>query len=168
MHKSVIIGSLGRAFGVQGWLHVNSFTDPKENILKLIPWQINRNGIWQSLTIETSRHQGNDIVVKLADCSDRDIASTYTNCQIAIPRKQLPTLTKNEYYWTDLEGLKVINHENLELGIVESLFATPANDIMIVKTDMSKKQHLIPFIKNVIREVDLENRAIYIAWDKDF
>lgn len=164
MPKKVAIGKFGKSFGVRGWIKVHSFITPKEDILRL-PWQIEKNHQWQEISIAASKVQHQNIVVKLANIDDIDTIKLYTNLSIFIDRALLPKLAKNEYYWDDLIGLKVINQANIELGIIDHLLETGSNDVLVVK---GLKEHLIPYLKNVILKVDLEQRIIIVDWDEDF
>lgn len=167
--KLVIIGDFGRPYGVKGWLHLNSYTRPKENIQKLLPWQVKKQGHLLSITPESFQRHSDNLIVKLPNCNDRDIAALFTNCEIAVARSQLPPPAKNEYYWTDLEGLTVINRDNITLGKVEYLYSNGANDIMVVQSiaqDKDKKQaHLVPYIDQVIDSVNLEEQIIRVDWE---
>lgn len=81
-------------------------------------------------------------------------------------RDQLPALSAGEYYWTDLQGLRVLTVDGVELGTVDHLFATGANDVLVVK---GERQRLIPFVKNqVVREIELEQGLVRVDWDADF
>jgi len=83
-----------------------------------------------------------------------------------VRRSQLPPPGPGEYYWTDLEGLRVVTVGGIELGTVASLFATGANDVIVVR---GERERLIPFIRpEVIVEIDLENRCLRVDWDPDF
>ena len=85
---------------------------------------------------------------------------------IAICRNQLPTADTGEYYWADLVGLRVRTVEGVELGTVDHLMETGANDVLVVRGD---RERLIPFVRGpVIREVDLEHGCIEVDWDPQF
>ena len=85
---------------------------------------------------------------------------------IAIYREQLPSLPEDEYYWSDLIGLTVINQENIILGQIEYLLETGANDVMVVT---GKGERLIPLVfKEIVLEVNLAQRWLRVAWDVDF
>jgi 16S rRNA processing protein RimM len=169
--KKITIGNFGKPFGILGWIHVYSYTSPPENIKKLHPWLIKKNDTWQVLEIEAVNAHGKGFIAKIQNCSTPELAKTYTGIEITVDREQLPKPKKNEYYWSDLEGCAVINTQGIELGQVAYLFATGANDVIAVKKESNTgkiTKHLIPFIKTVILQIDLEKRSITVDWDEDF
>jgi len=166
MSKKILIGKFGRPFGVIGWLKINSFTNPIANILNFNHWFIQLNHEWRELYVESIKTHGKGIVAKLQNCDNPETAKSYTNIDIYIEKNLLPTLAKNEYYWTDLEGLKVVNTKNIEFGIVDHLIATGANDVIIVKN--KDQERLIPYLKHVVISVDIKNKIITVDWDEDF
>jgi 16S rRNA processing protein RimM len=163
--EKIIIGRIGAPFGILGWLKINSFSEPKDKILEYQPWYLEENSGWQELTIEAGKWHSNQIIAKLPGCDDRTTAQSYTNKNILIDASLLPPTKKNEYYWRDLEGLEVINKDNENLGVVDRVLATGANDVLAVKGD---RMRLIPYIKDVILKVDLPKKRITVDWDKDF
>jgi 16S rRNA processing protein RimM len=71
-----------------------------------------------------------------------------------------------EFYWTDLEGLRVVTSRGEELGVVDHLIATGSNDVMVVRGD---RERLIPFLLGqVVRDVALNEGVIVVDWDADF
>ena len=163
MTKKIVIARFGKTHGVKGGLKVISFNEPQENVIDFSPWLINKHGEWQALSIENSRIVNNGVLVKLKGVDDCDVAKDYTNVDINVERDQLPLLSGKQYYWTDLEGLKVVDNFDKELGIVDHLFATGANDILVVK--QGNKKLLVPYIKDVIIKVDLENKIIKVDYE---
>jgi 16S rRNA processing protein RimM len=88
------------------------------------------------------------------------------DCDIAVQREQLPALESGEYYWTDLQGLRVVNLEGVELGVVSHLFETGANDVLVVR---GERERLIPYTTGeAIQEVDLDHGQITVDWDPEF
>lgn len=164
--SKVIVGRVGTAFGVKGWLKIHSFTEPSENILKYNPWMLKQRGIWQAIEVAETAEQGTQLVIRFKNCFDRDVAQLYTNAEIAVEREQLPKLADNEYYWTDLEGLKVTNKAGVILGTIEYILATGSNDVLVVKGD---KQYLIPFLLDqFVLNIDLANKNMLVDWDPEF
>jgi 16S rRNA processing protein RimM len=164
--KLITIGRIGSPHGVKGWVKVYSFTEPADNILDYQPWQFLKNGRSHTIKVIDCRKQNKALIVQLENCHDRDLASTYTGTEIVVEREQLPTLSTNQYYWSDLEGLTVSTKTGQQLGVVESVFATGANDVLVV---VGAKRHLIPFLlKQVILNVDLASKTMQVDWDPDF
>lgn len=164
--EMVILGAVSAPFGVKGWVKVNSHAEPKENILNYSPWYLFRNGQWQVCELLASQGRANDLIVHLANCEDRDQALELVGCEIAVARSQLPGLKPGEYYWTDLEGLRVENLEGVDLGRIAYLFETGANDVIVTLGD---RERLIPYLMGqVIKEIDLEAGLMRVDWDADF
>jgi len=122
---------------------------------------------WQRFELVKAEVRGNGLVAKLQGVDDRDRALALKGIEIGIPRSELPALRESaqEYYWTDLEGCKVINQDGIEFGIVDSLMETGANDVLVVKNG---RERLIPYIDDVIESVDLDSKCIRVNWDEDF
>jgi len=164
MQKKVIIGRLGSTYGVRGWIKVHSYTEPPENIFNY-EWYIKHQDQWQLTTIEAKKSHGKGYIVKLEGCEDPNDAKTYTNDYIAIDQTQLPKLNTGEFYWAELTGLHVVNTDGVELGVVDHLIATGANDVLVVKND---KKRLLPFTNDVVKEISLVEKKIIVEWDEDF
>lgn len=161
--KIIIVGKIGRPHGVHGWLKLNSYTDIPEDIFNYPDWLIEQNGSWVPIKLAEYEIQLNKFLIKLPNCNSPEEASRYTNLHIAVAREALPSLPEDEYYWTDLEGLTVIDHQGVELGKVEHLLSTGANDILVVK---GEKEILIPYIKDVVLAVDLKEQTIKVNWEE--
>lgn len=152
---------------MQGWVKLYSDTQPKENILTYQPLYLMQNGQWVEWQLERGRPQGKTVVAKFSGCNDRESARALIGLDIAVKRSQLSqSMESGEYYWTDLEGLTVINREGIILGQVDYLFETGSNDVLVVK---GERERMIPYIwQQVVLEVDLLKGQIIVDWDVDF
>ncbi len=165
-HERVILGKIAGVYGVRGWVKVFSETKPKENIFSYKPWQINLNGQWQSVKVIEGRPQGKGLVAHLESYDDRELARQLVGAEIAVDKTQLPAAAEDEYYWADLVGLKVVTLSGVELGQVDHLFETGANDVLVVT---GERERLIPFVQgNYIHKVDLDAGVIRVDWDPEF
>lgn len=159
--SNVVIGTINGLYGVKGWVKVYSYTDPRENILNYTPWLING----QPIDLEDGKPQGKGIIAKLKGIDDRDQAIMLLQSDICV--SQLPVLSKDEYYWSDLIGLRVINEEGIDFGCISQLFETGANDVIVVKNQ--KLERLIPFVwEEIVEHIDLEKREMHVRWPADF
>lgn len=159
----IVVGKLGSAYGIKGWLKVQSFTDPITNIETYSPWYLKNGDQWEPIEVQESREHGKTIVAKLSGLNTPEQARLLTGKEIAIKRSQLPSLAKNEYYWSDLEGLTVINQHNQVLGKIAYLIETGANDVLVVKGD---KEFAIPYLQgDVIKNIDLASKIMHVDWE---
>ena len=162
--KKIYLGKITGAHGIKGWLKIRSFSSPLENILKYPQWIINNQGEEDFYSIEQGRKQNNKIVVKLEKIDDRNTAESLINSKIQILRSDLPKLSNENYYWSDLVGLSVLNSEDKVIGKIESLIETGANDVMVVNTSKDERI-LIPFVMHeIIKEVNVDLNYIKIDW----
>lgn len=164
--KPVILGEISGIYGVKGWVKVYSHTKPLDNICEYNPWLIRIGDAWKAFQVVDAKRHGKGIIALLEGYHDRDRARELIGAEIATTRDQLPALAKDEYYWTDLVGLRVVHIDGTDIGEVDHLFATGANDVIVVK---GEEERLIPFIQgDVIRRIDLEAGVIEVDWPLDF
>lgn len=162
----ITIGRFGRPHGVHGLLSVHSFTDPQTAIIDYLPWTVKTAKQRLNLGIKPVRVNDRLILVSIEGISDRDQASLYTNTEIEIPRSILPAPGEGEYYWHDLVGMRVINRDKEELGVVTEVIATGSNDVLVVE---GEKRHLIPWLPDLfVDSTDRGENLIVVDWDKDF
>jgi 16S rRNA processing protein RimM len=165
--RLLIVGKFVGLYGVQGWVKLESYTEPRLKIFSYRPWLVSLTGGDIEIDDVQGREQGKGLVGKLAGYNDRDTAATLIGASIRIPRSALPKSAQGEYYWTDLEGLTVVTNDGIPLGSVSHLFSTGANDVMVAKD--ATRERLIPFVLGqFIEAVDLENSRITVNWDPDF
>lgn len=162
----VVVGQIGKPYGVQGWMKVHSFTEPYTNLLDYEPWFIEQRGQWHELTGIKVQEHGNAILLHIEGCDSPEDARRYTNAKIAVVRELFSALDDDEFYWNDLAGLTVINQDDVTLGTVDYIFETGSNDVLVVK---GEREHLVPFLYGeVILKVDLTQKVIRVQWDPEF
>ena len=159
------MGRIAAPFGVKGWVKVQTFSATPENLLAYPVWRVGDETGWHECRVEEAKVQGRFVVAKLAGCEDRDAAFRYRGCQVAVARDSLPAAHANEYYWSDLIGLKVVNTAGENLGTVSGVFETGANDVLVVA---SERERLIPFTAEVVRQVAVAEGVIRVEWGADY
>ena len=163
--RLVVLGRIAGVFGVRGELRVESFTEPREGICDYAPWLLRQAGAVSERRVATGRRHGRGMVVTLDGVTDRDQALALLGAEILVRRSQLPEAKRGEHYWVDLDGLKVETLDGRALGSVSHLFATGANDVLVVR---GERERLIPCIPGVIRAVDAEAGVVRVDWDPEF
>ncbi len=163
--KFVVVGKIGAPFGLHGWNSVTTYVDEPENFLDFAALYLApaSSESWQEIEYELHLRQ-NKLLLRLTDSVDRDRAKQLTNSVLAVRRDDLPALNSSEHYWTDLEGMEVINQFMVSLGYVSHLFNAGASDVMCV-ISKEKKSINIPFLKGYsVLEVDYDKHKIFIDW----
>lgn len=164
--EMLVLGKISGVYGVKGWVKLFSDTEPRDGILDYEHYFLKEKDQWRPLELIEGRKQGKGVVVKIEGCDDRDQAMLLIGSEIAITNDQLEELAENEYYWKDLIGLAVLNQDNVDLGTVDNMMETGANDVLIVKGD---RERLIPFTQgHTVLEVNLDEKVIRVDWDPEF
>lgn len=166
--RRVLVGRIVGLYGVHGWLKIESWTEPRLGIFAYQPWVLGAAPNEEvSIAGVTGRAQGKGMVAQLPGIELREQAAALVGRDIYVARSALPPPATGEYYWTDLEGLAVFTLEGHALGRVNHLFATGANDVLVVRDD--ERERLIPFAQGpVVKSVDLATQRMLVDWDPDF
>lgn len=122
---------------------------------------VTADGIETVQTIRTTKKMSKDLVISFSGIGDPDATIPYRNAVIGIERKLLPPLPEGEYFVSDLQGMTVRTTDGLIIGIIEEVFTTGSNDVYIVRD--GSREYLIPAIKDVIKEIDVDGRAMLIS-----
>ena len=164
----VPMGHISGVHGVGGWLKIFSLTDPREAIFEYQPWLVGEQ--LETVQIEQGKRHGKHLIAMLENIRDREQAESLVNQQIAVFRDQLPKLGEEEFYWADLVGLIVQLEDGTSLGTIQSMLATGANDVMVVRGELqSERERLIPFVTGqYVKSVDLDVGLVVVDWDPDF
>ena len=165
--KRILVGEIMGAFGVRGEVKIRSYTEPETALFKYQPWLL-RDARGGERVVEGVRGRGGakGVVATIPGVEDRDASEALRGTEIYVPREVLPPPKPGEYYWIDLEGLRVETTDGTPLGILDHVFATGANDVLSVR---GERERLIPFIQpDVVTKVDFDTGVITVDWDPDF
>lgn len=163
----LVVGKVVGLSGVQGWIKLESYTEPRMRIFAYQPWLLNKGEEAREISGAHGREQGKGMIAALPGIADRDAAAALVGAEIRVLRAVLPKPKRGEYYWTDLEGMEVVAVDGTALGRVSHLFATGANDVLVARD--GERERLIPFVLDqFVRAVDLDKRRITVDWDPNF
>lgn len=166
IEKRIVVGRIAGHYGVKGWVKVNSYTEPREKIFDYRPWYLEHDGVARQIEIVGCRAQGKGLIVQFAGMADRETAADLIGMNILVERNALGETDEGQYYWHDLVGLRVVTVDGCDLGHVESLLATGANDVLVLR---GERRRLIPFVVDeYVKRVDLTAATITVDWDPAF
>lgn len=164
--RKVPVGRISGLFGVRGWVKVYSYTDPRENVVHYSPWHLVLDGQSRQVRLLAGRAHGDSVVASIEGVQDRDAAAALIGSEIEVDRAVFGKTARQQFYWTDLQGMKVQTLTGEVLGMVDHLFETGANDVMVV---VGEGRHLVPFLYGrVVAGVDTDQRVITVDWDPAF
>jgi 16S rRNA processing protein RimM len=163
--RIVILGRVAGTFGVEGWIKVQSHTDPPENILRYGLWQIGRGGHWSGAEVAQGRVTHRGVLARLAGIDSPEDARVYVGADIGVRRAELPPPTAGEYYLHDLEGLMAVTPAGASLGRIDHFRSTPGGSVVVVR---GEREHWIPFVKERILKIDLDAGRVVLDWASDW
>lgn len=170
--EQVVLGKVGKTYGIKGWLRINSYASPPENILEYESLKISLGSTTRVLRIDQSKQQHSKLLVHFEGVDDPESAQELTGASLWIEADALPELEAGSYYWRELQGMLVVNQQQQLLGKVDSLLETGANDVLVVaptEGSIDTRERLIPYLKGrVVQEVDKEANQIKVDWDASY
>jgi len=161
----VELGRIGSPYGVLGWMHIQSFTEPPQGVLDYAVWGLtNGTGARNSYRLVEGRIQGRGVVARLEGIADRDAAALLRGSLIEVRRSELPPPGEREYYRSDLIGFAVRNLAGAELGRLDHFVEGAVSTMMVV---VGSEEYWIPAVPEYLRKVDLEGRSLSVDWPVD-
>lgn len=161
MEKYLELGQIVNTFGIKGQVKIVPFTDDITRYDELKEIYVEKKNELKLFQIEQVNYKKNMVILKLKGIETVEEAEKLRNCYLKIDRKDAKKLPKDTYFIVDLLGLDVYTDEGKLLGKVDDIYNAGSSDIYVVKDELGK-QILLPAIKDVLKEVDLENQKIIV------
>lgn len=161
------MGRIVAPYGLKGWVRIEPYSADPGSLRGYPSWWVGRNGDWRELkVVQSALQHGASLVARFEGCTERDAALALKGSEVAVERGALPQNADNEFYWADLVGLKVVNVRDEELGEVAELFDNGAHPVMRVVAGATER--LLPFVEQVVRQVELARGLIRVEWELDW
>ncbi len=154
MEQMLRVGAITSTHGLKGEVKVFPTTDdPRRfDVLKQVSVQT-KDGM-ELLKIERVKYFKQFVIVKFRGIDRIEDVEKYIKKELFVDREDAVPLAENEYFVADLIGLTVVDDQGRELGILDDVMTTGANDVYVVKKQ--KGELLIPAIRECILDVDVE------------
>lgn len=169
----VVLGRIVAPYGVKGWVKVHPFGDDPASWRGMPRWWLGPEAEgkdWRQVGLREIRPHGQAWVARLEGVDDRTAAEGLAGLFVGAPRDALPLTDEGEFYWADLVGLAVENARGECLGRVAELVETGANPVLVVRAGEARdaQERLLPFVAQVVKDVDLAGGRILVAWERDW
>ncbi|MCT4611824.1 MAG: ribosome maturation factor RimM [Clostridia bacterium] len=153
------VGKILGTHGLKGEIKVMNLSDDEQKFEKLEYVYIDD----EKYFILKIRYHKTNVLITLKDYEDINKVERLKGKLMVIPRELGVELNEDEYYLTDLIGLKIIdNKSNEEIGNLKDVIRTGANDVYVIDTDLVKNDLLLPAIKQCIKEVNVTDGYIKV------
>ena len=159
--KNLEIGQIVNTFGIKGFVKVNPWVNDVTRFDDLKKIYIKIRNELKELEIEEVKYHKNQVLLKFKGVETVEQAEMLRNAILEIDRKDAIPLEEGEYFIADLLESEVYTDEGEKLGILEDIYNTGSCDIYVVKNELGKSI-LLPRIKEVFKEIDVENKKIIV------
>lgn len=156
MKEFMTIGQITKPHGVKGEVKIFPLTDDVRRFRKLKTVFIED----KEVKVVWFKLQADRVILKFEGIETMDEAEKLRNKYLKVKREDAIKLPKDTHFVVDLIGCKVYDAEEKEIGEVFDIIKTPANDVYWVKN--GKKEVLIPVLKDIVYDIDIENKKITI------
>ena len=164
---SFTIGKVTGVHGLNGNLKVWSFAESVNTFCPGISVLLKSDEeLGETFTILQALPHKKGVILSLKGIDSRNLAEDLIGKMILIDRDQLPEPEKDTWYWQDLLGLDVVDHQKGFIGKITDIFPTGANDILVV-TDKDKEA-LVPMHKHFVELVDIEKKTLLTTLPEDY
>ncbi len=159
MEDMLQVGVITQTHGIKGEVKVFPTTDDAQRFKKLKKVTLDNGKERRELEITSVKFFKNLVILKFKGIDDINDVEKYKKAPLFVSREDAVPLEENEYFIADLIGLKVISDEGEELGTLDDVLQTGANDVYVVKSD-NGEEILVPAIKDCVKNVDIEGGEI--------
>ena len=156
-----LVGKVLKPRGLKGEVKAEIITSFPEHFKRLKTLSVKTDSEWRTYTLSGAKLSSGYVFLKFAEIQSLENAELLRNAELYIEQEQLTDLSEAEYYIHDLVGLQVFDENERRIGELIEVESYPASDVYVVKTP-DGKCHMIPAIKEVIKQVDIKSSRMTI------
>lgn len=162
--ERMTVGQIVNTHGVKGEIKVFPLTDDSRRFKKLKTVYLDGSEV----KIESVKIGAKVVILKLSGIDTPEEAEKYKFKYLEIDRSNAVKLEKDRYFVVDIVGCSVYDTDGLKIGDVIKVLNLPSNDVYQV---MGEKEILIPALKSVVQEININDKKIIIRpvgeWNAD-
>jgi 16S rRNA processing protein RimM len=165
------VGVITGAHGIKGEVKVFPTTDDPKRFKKLKDIFIDDGKTLSAAELTGARLSKNMVIASIAGITDRDMAESLRKRELLIDRSNAVKLSKDEYFISDLTGLRILDEDGNGVGVLKDVITTGANDVYEIKLDENflyggvkprDKMLYLPAIKECVLSVDIPGGEIKV------
>lgn len=152
-NDKIIVGAIGGAFGVHGEVRLKSFCADPAAIAEYVPLTTETGKTIQQVVLTGQTKNG--FTARLDGVVSKEDADALRNVSLYAARDVMPSLPDDEFYYTDLIGLTVMDTGGATLGTVKNVMDHGAGDLLEIARPGQSDTTLLPFTKSAVPTVDM-------------
>lgn len=162
METLLSIGKILNFHGILGEVKVGYTKGKEAQLTKITKFFTSKNNKKVALTAENIRFHKQFALIKFKEISSINEAVEFKGYNLLVEKSEIAdTLEEDEYYINDLVGLEVYDNSGTKIGNVASVATIRDEDLISIKM-LDGKEHLVPFVKDLVPEVDIKSKKIVI------
>ncbi len=148
--------------GIKGEVKLGFSKGREKQINALVKVFVKKNNEYKELNVSSVRFHKHFAIVKFKEFFTVNDVEEYKGCDIFLPKSEIEkNLDNDEYLISDLVDMDVYDEDGCCLGKITAIGENSANNILCVK-DNNNKEHLVPFVKELVPVVDLKGKKVVI------
>lgn len=155
MEEILQVGVITSTHGLRGEVKVFPTTDDAKRFKRLKEVMLDTGKEKLTLEIEGVKFFKQFVILKFKGIDNINDVEKYRQKGLYVTRANAVKLAKDEYFIADLEGLKVLDEDDAEIGILKSVITTGANDVYDIDLHDGRNL-LLPAIKQCVLQVDVK------------
>jgi 16S rRNA processing protein RimM len=157
----ITVGRIGPPRGVHGATFVEPWTDDPEERFSVGAVLTTDPADAGPLTVAEMSYAGGRLVVRFETVDDRERAGQLRGVRLLIDPAQRPELEDpDDFYDTDLVGLRARTLEGVDLGPVREVLHAGGADYLVL--EVAGHERLVPFVRAIVPRVDLTGGTVAI------
>ena len=168
------VGHITGAYGLRGGIRVTPYSTDADALLNVETWWLDKPAL-RPVQVRMAKQHSGDVTATLVDVTDRNVAEALKGATVQVSRADFPELSEDEYYWTDLIGMDVVNLQGETLGKVIDMMSNGPQSILRIAPaadpnapDAKAEERLVPFVDQFVKTVDQQARLITLDWGLDY
>ncbi|HPE38770.1 MAG TPA: ribosome maturation factor RimM [Bacillota bacterium] len=164
MKNYLVIGKIAGVHGVRGEVKIAPLTDDVRRFSSLKECFImdDKEKVLSTMKVTHAHVDSTRVLLHFEGLDDRDEAAKWNGRFLAVSRENAVKLPEDRYFITDLQGLKVIDDEHGELGVISDIIPSGSGDIIVVKRK-DRLDLLIPFLKTIVTRISLDEGVMLVT-----
>ena len=158
---AVAVGEIVGAHALRGLVRLRAYQPPAPS---LVPGRTvlldDGHGQREVRVLSAGPHGRGLVLLALDGVSDRTAAESLVGTRVLVRAADLPATDEGEFYHHELHGFAMVTTDGRALGTIAETFSTGLNDVWVVRD--GAREHLIPIIADVVREIDRDRRRVVI------